>query len=199
MLTRRQLVLISLALWSAISTWSKTSPYAHLIPPLGSLPFHPLDYFSELWSVYRLHLEYVTQQTAEMRRQNILDAQKRRLYRRAHGLEDLNADEISGPDVRGLVEWDDGLTKPERERGGQFKPEVIGANMMAMGAKPGETLNEVMERKRLEEEQIHETRAVEKARKQEQEVKAEEERLVRIGAKTPEAERRPRKLWFGIW
>lgn len=133
-----------------------------------------------------------------MRRQNILDAQKRRLYRRAHGMEDLTADEVSGPDVRGLVEWDDGLTGPERERGGQFKPEMIGANMMEMGARPGENLNQAYERRRAEEEVLQERRAVERERKKEEEAKAEEERLVRIGAKKEERDRRP-KLWFGIW
>jgi len=144
-------VLLTLAFTSMVSTWSQTSPYAHLIPPLNMLFFSPFTYISELWSVYRLHLEYTTAKTAEHRRQNILDAQKRRLYRRAHGLEDLNADEVSGVDVKGLVEWDDGLTNKERERGGVYKGEMIGAAMQEMGQRPGESYADLMERKRSEE------------------------------------------------
>lgn len=154
---------------------------------------------SELWSVYRLHYEYTTQQTAEHRRQKILDAQKRRLYRRAHGMEDLEADEVSGPDVRGLVAWDDGLTNKERERGGQYVSEMIGARMMEMGLQPGETFDELMERKRGEEGTKAGRLVEEKTRSEEAAARAEEERLVRIGAKRPEGERPRRKLWLGIW
>ena len=50
-----------------------------------------------------------------MRAEKLLDTQKRRLYRRAHGLENLDVEEGQGVDVRGLVDWDDGLTNPERE------------------------------------------------------------------------------------
>lgn len=114
-------------------------------------------------------------------------------------MEDLEADEVSGPDVRGLVEWDDGLTKPERERGGQYKPEVIGANMMEMGQRPGEEFNALFERKRGEQAELAERRIRERAAKKEEAERAEEERLVRIGAKRGDEEPRRRKVWFGIW
>ena len=52
---------------------------------------------------------------SRIRAEKLLDTQKRRLYRRAHGMEDLNAEELQGVDVRGLVDWDDGLTNPQRE------------------------------------------------------------------------------------
>ncbi|KAK5944611.1 hypothetical protein PMZ80_003894 [Knufia obscura] len=193
-------VLLTLAFTSMISTWSQTSPYAHLIPPLNMLFFSPLTYLSEVWSVYRLHLEYTTAQTAEHRRQGILDAQKRRLYRRAHGMEDLEADEVSGVDVKGLVEWDDGLTNRERERGGVYNSEMIGRQMQEMGQRPGESLNELMERKRVEQIEGVKRREEEKVRKKEEAARAEEERLVRIGARRPEEQERPRrKVYFGIW
>ncbi len=64
-----------------------------------------------------MHTQYTTEQTAESRRRNIQDAQKRRLYRRAHGLEDVDIEGVGqGIDVKGLVAWDDGLTRGERER-----------------------------------------------------------------------------------
>lgn len=163
------------------------------------LLFSPFKYFSEVFSVYRLHADYMTQQVAEKRRQNILDAQKRRLYRRAHGLEDLNADEVSGVDVRGLVDWDDGLTNKERERGGQYRSEMIGAAMRDMGQLPGEDFNELMERKRREESEMKVRKEEEKTRKAEEDARLEEERLIRIGAKKREDEQPRRKLWLGIW
>ena len=149
--------------------------------------------------MFRLHSDYNTQQVAERRRQGILDAQKRRLYRRAHGMEDLNADEVSGVDVRGLVEWDDGLTNKERERGGQYRGEMIGAAMQEMGQRPGEGFSELMERKRVEDGIARERKEEEKIRKMEDEERAEEERLVRIGKKRPDGEVPRRKVWFGIW
>lgn len=67
----------------------------------------------------RLHIDYTTEQSENSRQRKILDAQKRRLYRRAHGMEDLNAEEEEGIDVRGIAPWDDGLTNKERARGGR--------------------------------------------------------------------------------
>ncbi|KIW77346.1 hypothetical protein Z517_09792 [Fonsecaea pedrosoi CBS 271.37] len=113
-------------------SFMRTSPYAHLIPPISSLPLHPITYVRETLSVLRLHIDYETAKTNESRQQKILDAQKRRLYRRAHGLEDLNADEDQGIDVRGLVPWDDGLTPKEREKGGRDMV-LTGADVIALG------------------------------------------------------------------
>lgn len=192
-------ILVILAFTSITLTWSKTSPYGHLIPPVNMLFFSPFTYVAELWNVYRLHMEYTTAQVAEKRRQNILDAQKRRLYRRAHGMEDLDADEVSGPDIRGLVEWDDGLTNKERQRGGKFDGEMIGVRMMEMGARPGEDLKTAMERRREVEAERVRMREEQRQREREQAERAEEERLVRIGAKPKEEDKRRPKLWLGIW
>ncbi|RMZ79968.1 hypothetical protein DV738_g3083, partial [Chaetothyriales sp. CBS 135597] len=106
-----------LACISLITTFTHTSPYAHLLPDASSFLWHPLRSLRECASVYKLDMDYRTAQAFESRQQNILDAQKRRLYRRAHGLEDLNAEYDQGVDVRGIAPWDDGLTKREREKG----------------------------------------------------------------------------------
>lgn len=116
---QQQGTLVVLASISLTVTFMKTSPYAHLIPPISTLVFHPITYIREGLSVLRLHIEYTSQQTEASRQKKILDAQKRRLYRRAHGMEDLDAEEEEGIDVRGLAPWDDGLTNKERERGGR--------------------------------------------------------------------------------
>ncbi|KAK5070394.1 hypothetical protein LTR64_000065 [Lithohypha guttulata] len=193
-------VLITLAITTMISTWSQTSPYAHLIPPINMLIWHPWKYFSDLYSVWHLHHEYETQKVWERRQQGTLDAQKRRLYRRAHGMEDLDADEGEGVDVRGLVEWDDGLTNPERARGGIRHEIVIGQRMQELGQRPNETLPELQERLRREQMAAREAKEEKKRRKAEEDERAEEERLIRIRARRLDDEERPRrKVWFGIW
>lgn len=105
--------LFTLAFVSLTQSFLQTSPFAHLTPSISTLPTAPISFFREWFSVIRLHQEYKSQQTAESRKRGIADAQKRRLYRRAHGMEDLDKE---GIDVRGLVPWDDGLTNAERER-----------------------------------------------------------------------------------
>lgn len=73
-----------------------------------------------------MDIDYNTEKVEFARANNILDTRKRRIYRRAHGMEDLDREEDQGVDVRGIVPWDDGLTKREREQGG------IGANRIKM-------------------------------------------------------------------
>ncbi|KAJ9630406.1 hypothetical protein H2204_008471 [Knufia peltigerae] len=158
-------------------TFVKTSPYAHLLPPISTLPFHPLDYLREYMAVVRLHIDYTTAQANESRQQKILDAQKRRLYRRAHGMEDLDAREEQGIDVRGLVPWDDGLTNAERERGGR-EDAVTGRDVLAKGGQLGDDVDEFARRMR--------------ERKERGEPEEEEEQQ-------QQPERRKRKLWLGIW
>lgn len=109
-----------------IQTFIKTSPFGHLLPSLSAIFYHPLSFIQDALSVLRLHQDYITEKVEYERARNILDAQKRRIYRRAHGMEDLDRDEDQGVDVRGIVPWDDGLTKREREAGG------IGANRIKM-------------------------------------------------------------------
>ena len=118
-----------------------TSPFAHLIPPISSLPLHPIAYISEWLATIRLHVEYNSQKTAEKRREGILDVQKRRLYRRAHGMEDLDTEGEQGIDVRGLVPWDDGLTNKEREQGGRRRERRTGKQVLEEGGQVGDPID----------------------------------------------------------
>lgn len=119
-------MLLFLASVTMVQTFVKTSPFGHLMPTLSSFPLNPYRFVSDAWTVFKLHQDYNTEKVEFQRARNILDAQKRRIYRRAHGMEDLDRDEDQGVDVRGIVPWDDGLTKREREAGG------IGANRVKM-------------------------------------------------------------------
>jgi hypothetical protein len=111
-----------LATISLSQTFLHTSPFAHLVPPIRSLPFHPLSYISEWASVIKMHTAYRSEIVQKKRDAEMLDTQKRRIYRRAHGMEDLERAEDQGIDVRGLVPWDDGLTNVERRNGGRREP-----------------------------------------------------------------------------
>jgi len=172
-----------LATISLTQSFLKTSPFGHLMPPISSLVFHPFTYISEAASVIRLHMEYTTQQTAESRRQNILDAQKRRLYRRAHGMENLDAEEEQGIDVRGLVPWDDGLTNKERERGGRDIKAVTGKDVVEAGGNVGEDLDEFVAKQEQRTGPVPEV------------VKSSAESDIEP---VPQ-QKRKRKLWLGIW
>ncbi|KAF7512073.1 hypothetical protein GJ744_002786 [Endocarpon pusillum] len=95
--------LFTLSVITLTQSFLSTSPFAHLTPPIASLATAPLAFIRDWVSVVRMHTQYTTEQTAESRSRNIQDAQKRRLYRRAHGLEDVDQDGVGqGVDVKGL-------------------------------------------------------------------------------------------------
>jgi len=103
-------------------------------------------------------------------------------------MEDLNAEEDQGIDVRGLVPWDDGLTNKERGRGG--REEVVrGSDVVAMGGKMGEDVDEFAKRRKDAQSQTD-------AAASEQGAVASEEPAP--ASQQPE-QRRKRKLWLGIW
>lgn len=189
-----------------------TSPYAHLLPSISSFPLHPITYIKDVLSVLKLNMDYETERANTSRQNKILDAQKRRLYRRAHGLENLDADEDQGIDVRGLVPWDDGLTNKERESGSGRETILTMADMVRLGMRPGESPLEFT--KRLESDKARMTRirtvGVEATLKEEaaltgkrldddlELIERENARLAQE-SEGPQPERRKRKLWLGIW
>ncbi|KEF55294.1 uncharacterized protein A1O9_08948 [Exophiala aquamarina CBS 119918] len=184
--------LFLLASISLTQTFFKTSPYAHLIPPISTLPFHPISYIRESLSVIRLHIDYTTEQAEASRQRKVLDAQKRRLYRRAHGMEDLNAEEEEGIDVRGIAPWDDGLTNKERERGGREEV-MTGRDVIAMGGKVGDDVAQFAREAKEKKEKGMEVAAV---------APNGADGAKTSGAETdvpPQQPQRKRKLYFGIW
>jgi len=66
-------------------------------------------------------------------------------------MENLNAEEDQGVDVRGIVPWDDGLTNKERARGGRDVA-ITGKMVMEAGGEAGEDLDEFAKRRREEQE-----------------------------------------------
>lgn len=206
----RQGTLSLLAVLTLTQSFLLTSPFAHLVPPISSLPLHPVSYVAEWLSTIRMHVEYNSQKTAEKRREGIQDAQKRRLYRRAHGMEDLDAEGEQGIDVRGLVPWDDGLTNKERREGGR-RERRTGKQVLAEGGQVGDPIERsegspvAVEPLRLAKQRdgLGTGQAVIEGMEMAPEGSAAQEHAElkeRFDSEEPVMLRRKRvKRWFGIW
>ncbi|KAI9878444.1 MAG: hypothetical protein M1830_000879 [Pleopsidium flavum] len=76
-----------LALYTTLSNFHSTSPFAHLLPAHDTFPSHPFEFIKQYIEVYKLHTAHISAETAERRRKKVEDVRKRGEYRRAHGLE----------------------------------------------------------------------------------------------------------------
>ncbi|CRG91861.1 hypothetical protein PISL3812_08915 [Talaromyces islandicus] len=80
-------VLTSLAGFTFIENFKRTSPFAHLMPGWSGLLSHPINTISQAISVWKMHVQHNSVLAREKRHKRIEDAEKRRQYRVAHGLE----------------------------------------------------------------------------------------------------------------
>lgn len=87
-----QSVLFTLAGYTFWMNFLTTTPYRDLLPSRGELLTHPFRSISTAASVYRMHAEHVSAETAERRKRKVDDVDKRAEYRRAHGLEDAEGE-----------------------------------------------------------------------------------------------------------
>ncbi|KAI9934990.1 hypothetical protein ASPWEDRAFT_31335 [Aspergillus wentii DTO 134E9] len=81
-------VLTTLATFTFTTNFKRTSPFAHLLPAWSDLLSSPFSTISQALSVYRMHVQHTSMQTREKRHKRVEDAEKRRQYRVAHGLEE---------------------------------------------------------------------------------------------------------------
>lgn len=79
-----------------IGDFLHSTPYMDLLPPNSMFFAHPLKFMGRYIEVYQMHSEYVTAQTAEMRRQKVEDVKRRSEFRKAHGLEDEDEGKFGG-------------------------------------------------------------------------------------------------------
>ena len=77
-------VLVSLVFAIYFQDFVHTTPYADLLPRGGEFWRHPVEFLGRYWQVYQMHVDWVSVQTAEMRRQRVEDVRKRSEYRKAH-------------------------------------------------------------------------------------------------------------------
>ncbi|KAF1989473.1 hypothetical protein K402DRAFT_297775, partial [Aulographum hederae CBS 113979] len=80
-------VLTSLAFYTFLQNFLHTTPFRHLLPSRALLTSSPLEYLSQFFQVYKMHIEHVSQETAEKRKRAVEDAERRKEYRRRHGEE----------------------------------------------------------------------------------------------------------------
>lgn len=80
-------VLTSLATFTFMENFKRTSPFAHLMPGWSGLLRHPINTISQAVSVWKMHVQHNSVLAREKRHKRIDDAEKRRQYRVAHGLE----------------------------------------------------------------------------------------------------------------
>ncbi|KAL4920162.1 hypothetical protein BDW62DRAFT_177765 [Aspergillus aurantiobrunneus] len=98
-------VLTSLATFTFTTNFKRSSPFAHLLPAWSELLSHPIGTISQALSVFRMHVEHTSVQTREKRQRRVEDAEKRRQFRIAHGLEEPSEEERG--DKGKSVEMDD--------------------------------------------------------------------------------------------
>ncbi|KAL4933401.1 uncharacterized protein BDV17DRAFT_251830 [Aspergillus undulatus] len=89
-------VLTTLATFTFTTNFKATSPFAHLLPPWSGLLSHPIDTISQALSVFRMHVQHTSMETREKRKRRVEDAEKRRQFRVAHGLEEPSEADLGG-------------------------------------------------------------------------------------------------------
>ncbi|KAJ6010827.1 hypothetical protein N7451_002239 [Penicillium sp. IBT 35674x] len=81
-------ILTTLATFTFTTNFKASSPFAHLLPRWSGLLTSPFETISQALSVYRMHVQHESMRVREKRHARIEDAEKRRQYRIAHGLEE---------------------------------------------------------------------------------------------------------------
>ncbi|KAL6717445.1 hypothetical protein ACLMJK_005360 [Lecanora helva] len=103
--------LVLLASFTAYEQWKRDTPFKESVPAANQFLWHPLASCSQLFELWRMDVARTSAITADMRRRDIEDVQKRTTYRRRHGLESEDSqgiggwtpredDEILGPSLR---------------------------------------------------------------------------------------------------
>ncbi|GCB18816.1 hypothetical protein AAWM_01701 [Aspergillus awamori] len=108
-------VLTSLATFTFTTNFKHSSPFAHLLPPWSALLSHPIDTVRQAISVFRMHVQHNSIETREKRRRRVDDAEKRRQYRVAHGLEEPNEKDLAGADGKEVAVDDQSPVAKEQQ------------------------------------------------------------------------------------
>ncbi|KAL5336453.1 hypothetical protein BJX70DRAFT_282179 [Aspergillus crustosus] len=88
-------VLTTLATFTFSTNFKANSPFAHLLPAWSGLLSHPIDTISQALAVFRMHVQHSSVETRERRMRRVEDAEKRRQFRVAHGLEEASERDIT--------------------------------------------------------------------------------------------------------
>lgn len=99
-------VLFMFAGWAfLLDFWSKNK-YPELLPAKALFFSHPIQYLRQYGRVYRMHVEALSAETAEVRRRSGDDVRRRKEYLRHHGMEEESV----------LARWGFGVEETPREK-----------------------------------------------------------------------------------
>lgn len=79
-----QSILFSMAAYVFVKEFQRTTPFLGLLPPAAEFWEHPWDFAVQYGRVYKLHTDYISEETAEKRKRKIHEVEKRKRYREAH-------------------------------------------------------------------------------------------------------------------
>lgn len=123
-------MLFSLAAFTFTTNFKQTSPVANLLPSWSGMLTNPFGTVGQFITVMKMHSEHTTLEASERRKRGLADVDKRKSYRKAHGLE---------PDDEPEAEADD--NSPTNDG-------VDGSIVVAEGADAGAVGEDGTERKR---------------------------------------------------
>ena len=89
-------VLVLLACITAFENWRLATTFREQLPAASDFLTQPLTAFWQLIDVYQLEVAKTSAETAQKRKRNVEDVQKRSTYRIAHGLENENSQGLGG-------------------------------------------------------------------------------------------------------
>ena len=93
-------MLSSLAIYTFVENFKRTSPFADLIPSGSDFASHPFQSMKLLVEVFRLNTAHRSREVAEKRTREVDDVEKRRKFRRAHGMQTHTG-------IAGWLGWND--------------------------------------------------------------------------------------------
>lgn len=85
--SRVQGMLTSLAVFTFVENFKRTSPFVDLVPSGSDFLSHPLQSVKLLVEVFRLSTAHRSREVAEERTRGVDDVEKRRMFRKAHGMQ----------------------------------------------------------------------------------------------------------------
>jgi len=79
-------MLSSLAIYTFVESFKRNSPFSDLVPSTSDFLSHPFQSMKLLVEVFRLSTSHKSREVAEKRTRDVDDVEKRRKFRKAHGM-----------------------------------------------------------------------------------------------------------------
>ena len=110
-----QSILTTLATFTFTTNFKATSPFAHLLPPWSGLLTDPFNTISQAISVFKMDKQHNSVLAREHRQRRVNDAEKRRQYRVAHGMEEPSEEDKAGQAETQAIDPQSPIAVPAQE------------------------------------------------------------------------------------